>query len=96
MKCPDCGAEMKDLFTGQYCPNDCDRKVTEHIDPERTQPIWLPALTKSNSTRSIKPANDPQLDLDLQPWDLGTDKNTPTISHSWYDWIDVDEYLGTD
>lgn len=24
MKCPDCKAEMKALFTTYYCPNECD------------------------------------------------------------------------
>ena len=40
-KCPDCGTEMKPLATSVYCPNDCDRKVTEHIDPERTEKIYF-------------------------------------------------------
>ena len=51
MKCPDCGAEMKPLATSVYCPNDCDRKVTEYIDPEKTEPMW--------------PAKPKQLKLDL-------------------------------
>lgn len=25
MRCPRCGAEMRPLLTGVYCPNDCDR-----------------------------------------------------------------------
>lgn len=24
-KCPDCRTEMKPLFSGEYCPNDCDK-----------------------------------------------------------------------
>lgn len=39
MRCPDCGAEMKPLATSVYCPNDCDRKVVEFIDPEKTEKI---------------------------------------------------------
>lgn len=39
MKCPDCGTEMKPLATSMYCPNDCDRKVREEIDPEKTPRI---------------------------------------------------------
>lgn len=26
MECPTCGAPMRPLFVGEYCPNDCDRK----------------------------------------------------------------------
>lgn len=40
-KCPDCGTEMKPLATSVYCPNDCDRKVTEYIEPERTEKIYF-------------------------------------------------------
>lgn len=36
MKCPDCGTEMKPLALSVYCPNDCDRKVQQEIDPEKT------------------------------------------------------------
>ncbi len=25
MKCKDCGTEMKPLFQGYFCPNDCDK-----------------------------------------------------------------------
>lgn len=25
MNCPDCSTEMKPLFSGEYCPNDCDK-----------------------------------------------------------------------
>lgn len=25
MKCKECGAEMKPLFVGEFCPNDCDK-----------------------------------------------------------------------
>lgn len=39
-KCPDCGTEMKPLATSVYCPNDCDRVVTEHVDPEKTPKIY--------------------------------------------------------
>lgn len=42
MRCPDCGAEMKPLATSTYCPNDCDRKVQEEIDPEKTPKIIYP------------------------------------------------------
>ena len=30
MTCPRCGAEMKPLFWGFYCPNDCDKRP---VDP---------------------------------------------------------------
>lgn len=40
-KCPDCGTEMKPLATSVYCPNDCDRKVAVHIEPERTEKIYF-------------------------------------------------------
>lgn len=39
MKCPDCGTMMKPLATSLYCPNDCDRAVTEEIDPEKTPQV---------------------------------------------------------
>lgn len=39
MKCPDCGAEMKPLVFSEYCPNDCDRKVQDEIDPEKTPKV---------------------------------------------------------
>jgi hypothetical protein len=38
-KCPDCGIEMKPLAYSEYCPNDCDRKVQEEVDPEKTPKI---------------------------------------------------------
>ncbi len=41
MKCPDCGTEMKPLATSMFCPNDCDRKVTEHIELEKTEKIYF-------------------------------------------------------
>lgn len=25
MKCKECGTEMKPLFVGEFCPNDCDK-----------------------------------------------------------------------
>lgn len=48
MKCPDCGTEMKPLALSMYCPNDCDRKVQEEIDPEKT-----PLLIKWDTTEAM-------------------------------------------
>lgn len=41
MRCPDCGAEMRPLAMSVYCPNDCDRKVADEIDPEKTPRIVI-------------------------------------------------------
>lgn len=30
---------MKPLALSVYCPNDCDRKVRDHIDPEKTPKV---------------------------------------------------------
>jgi hypothetical protein len=32
MQCPTCMTKLKPLFTGWYCPNDCDRNVTDYED----------------------------------------------------------------
>ncbi len=77
MKCPDCGTEMKPLATSVYCPNDCDRKVTEHIDPEKTEPIRFKPISFSSLLPSSPP--DPLFgDADIDSWidnlfDDGTD-----------------------
>ena len=31
--CPTCGTAMKDLFTGQFCPRDCDRRPVVPLIP---------------------------------------------------------------
>lgn len=44
MKCNICGNEMKDLFTSQYCPNDCDEKkevVLSDITGDYTFESWF-------------------------------------------------------
>jgi hypothetical protein len=82
MKCPDCGTEMKPLATSVYCPNDCDRIVTEYIDPEKTEKIYYfdkfdPQKFGHNSLASL-PAPDPlfgdaELDAMLDGLFDGTD-----------------------
>lgn len=54
-KCPICGADMKVLFTGFYCPNDCDKKDAQNNDVEvlRTFVNECAAMSLDNSTQSI-------------------------------------------
>lgn len=33
MNCPICRSQMKPLFTGEFCPNDCDRKPKAQFKP---------------------------------------------------------------
>lgn len=62
MKCPDCGTEMKPLATSVYCPNDCDRKVREEIDPEKTpRIIFFDAKAGAKDVIHIE-------DLDIGRW----------------------------
>ena len=63
MKCPDCGTEMKPLATSVYCPNDCDRKVTEYIVPEKTEPMW-PVRPPGGLSITI----DPVISCDWYDW----------------------------
>lgn len=41
--CPTCGAAMKPLFVGEYCPRDCDRPRSD-----TTQPLVLLYKTTSD------------------------------------------------
>lgn len=74
MRCPDCGAEMLPLATSVYCPNDCDRKVTEFIDPEKTEKIVWPRPSANYSVKLnvVDSADDPDLDW-TDVWGLDTD-----------------------
>ena len=73
IKCPECGAEMKPLATSVYCPNDCDRKVTEHIDPEKTEPLW-PVKPGQLSLLSWDGKSTPVVAYDWYSWiDVATD-----------------------
>lgn len=68
---------MKPLATSVFCPNDCDRKVTEHIVPEKTEPIKFKPASFSSLLPSLPP--DPIFDdADVNEWidnlfDDGTD-----------------------
>ena len=53
MKCPDCGTEMKPLAFSVYCPNDCDRKVQEEIDPEKTPRMILVSSSEESDSTSL-------------------------------------------
>jgi hypothetical protein len=33
INCKCCGAKMKPLFTGTYCPNECDKPLPVHTSP---------------------------------------------------------------
>lgn len=35
MRCSICGAEMKVLFTSEYCPNNCDKMGIDHSTKEK-------------------------------------------------------------
>lgn len=43
MKCPGCGDPMRDLFSGVFCPNGCDKKAAPvELDTETTKPFKRP------------------------------------------------------
>lgn len=56
---------MKALATSLYCPNDCDRKVQEEIDPEKTPRLinWRTDFVgPPESSSQTADASDPDLD----------------------------------
>lgn len=51
MNCPDCKAAMKPLFTGFYCPNDCDKpELKAAKKPTNTAAGIIANIKKDNST----------------------------------------------
>lgn len=48
MHCPSCGTGMKALFTGLFCPNDCDRPK-----PEKAPPTGLKYYTRFDGARVV-------------------------------------------
>jgi hypothetical protein len=66
---------MKPLAFSVYCPNDCDRKVQEYIDPEKTEPLW----------RHKKP--DPDAEYPIQTMTQPVPVSSDAADMDW-DWID--------
>ena len=49
-KCKECAAEMKPLFSGEYCPNDCDKP--EVLAKRREYEAAAKKLAENNITPS--------------------------------------------
>jgi len=42
MQCPDCKGEMKPLFSGMYCPRECDLPPEKRTKAEaKEKPVWV-------------------------------------------------------
>jgi len=69
VKCPTCSTEMKLLFTGTFCPNDCDRIPEVITDDELT----LRYQTKSCTRCGGNQMGPFQIGGDLRShcWDCG-------------------------
>jgi hypothetical protein len=50
---------MKPLAFSMYCPNDCDRKVQEEIDPEKTPLMIRFSQTEGTALASSSADPDP-------------------------------------
>ena len=78
-RCPDCNAEMRPLLTGEFCPNDCDRRA------KAPDPFELPkffggpdgGLFSGDWEAAIEEWYDSVLDktplVDCDPGDTATD-----------------------
>lgn len=94
MKCQDCGTEMKPLATSMYCPNDCDRKVEEEIDPEKTPQMIFWQDKPFTSSKEIRYRPTPgcttgSCDTD-PPTDVITMDGEDTDEWNWIDNMTLD------
>lgn len=55
-KCPTCQSEMKPLFVGEYCPNDCDRPRVTMKSVTITKNELQEAISRNTWTSGWVPA----------------------------------------
>lgn len=72
-KCPSCGRTMRPLFTGYYCPGDCDRKKASTVDDDWSN-FWeapTPQAQASVCPKCYSHNTAPFMSKNQHCWDCG-------------------------